>query len=127
MTASPKSPSPSPALGGMVRASLASEIVERETGIPSDYEKLLVSRKSGNDFFDHSICKVFLLRITAHVLERKNSDRWLVRSPDQQPASNQNRSCRSLSGPSHAIASQKCDQRPPEALFSRRKGSLQND
>jgi len=31
------------------------------------------------------------------------------RSPDQQPASNQYRSCRRLSGASHAIASQKCD------------------
>src|SRR5258707_9337006 len=44
-------------------------------------------------------------------------------SPDQQPASNQNRSCRRLSGPSHAVASQKCDQRPAE-VFGRIESAI---
>src|SRR5258707_7691955 len=41
------------------------------------------------------------------VLRRQGED--YGSTPDQQPASNQYRSCRRLSGASHAIASQKCD------------------
>jgi hypothetical protein len=51
-----------------------SSALERETGVPSDDEKLVVSGKGGNDFFHHSICKVFLFRIAAHVLERQHGD-----------------------------------------------------
>ena len=51
-----------------------SSALERETGVPSDHEKLFVSRKGGDDFFDHSIGEVFLLRIASHVLERQHRD-----------------------------------------------------
>jgi hypothetical protein len=56
-----------------------SSALERETGVESDYEKLFVSRKGGSDFFDHSIGEVFLLRITAHVLEWQHRDGRFVR------------------------------------------------
>src|SRR5258706_15988887 len=52
--------------------------LERETGVPSDNEKLLVSGKSRYNFFDHSVRKVFLLRITAHVLEWQHGNGRLV-------------------------------------------------
>jgi hypothetical protein len=55
-----------------------SSTLERETRVPSDYEKLFVSRKGGNDLLNHPIRKILLLRITAHILERKDSDRRLV-------------------------------------------------
>src|SRR5215472_17418136 len=32
----------------------------------------------GDDLLDHSVDKIFLLRVTAHVLERQHRDRWLV-------------------------------------------------
>ena len=51
---------------------------EREAGVAGDDEKLLVSGKGGYDFFDHSVGEVFLLRITAHVLEWQNGDGRLV-------------------------------------------------
>ena len=35
---------------------------------------MFVSRKGGSDFFDHAIGEVFLIRITAHVLEWQYRD-----------------------------------------------------
>jgi hypothetical protein len=36
-------------------------------------------RKSGDDFFDDTVCKIFLLRVAAHILEGEDSNRRLVR------------------------------------------------
>src|SRR5262249_15291346 len=52
--------------------------LERETRISGDHKELLVAGKGRNDLLDHSVCKVFLLRIAAHVLEWKDSNGWPV-------------------------------------------------
>src|SRR4026208_752677 len=35
-------------------------------------------RERGDDLLDHTVCKIILLRIIAHILKRQNGNRWLV-------------------------------------------------
>src|SRR6516162_3303935 len=48
-------------------------------GRSSDHEKPMKSAERRSDFLYHSICKVLLVRIAAHILERQDSDGRLVR------------------------------------------------
>src|SRR6516162_3396820 len=47
-------------------------------GCSSDHEKPMKSAERCRDFLDHAICKVLLVRIAAHVLERQHGDGGLV-------------------------------------------------
>ena len=49
-----------------------------ETRISRDDEQPGHARQRGNDVIDHSVGKVFLLRIAAHIGERQDRDRRLV-------------------------------------------------
>src|SRR5262245_11379805 len=49
-----------------------------ETRIASDYEQRLETRECCDDVLHHAVGKVFLLRIAAHVLERKDGNGGLV-------------------------------------------------
>jgi hypothetical protein len=50
-----------------------------ETRIAGDYKQLIEARQSCDDFFDHSVGKIFLSGIPAHVLKWQHSNRRLVR------------------------------------------------
>src|SRR5258708_5117619 len=52
--------------------------LEREAGVSCDDKKLLVTRERRDDFLHHPVREVFLLRVTAHILERQHGDVRLV-------------------------------------------------
>src|SRR5215470_3177624 len=56
-----------------------SSALEDETRVPRDHEELFVSRESRNDLLDHSVGKVFLLQIAAHILEWQDGYGGFVR------------------------------------------------
>jgi hypothetical protein len=49
-----------------------------EGGIACDHEQPAHPRECRDDFFDHAISEVLLLRIAAHVLEWQHGNRWFV-------------------------------------------------
>jgi hypothetical protein len=53
--------------------------LERKARIASDDEQPFEARKGRRDFLDHSVRKILLLWIAAHVLERQHRDGGLVR------------------------------------------------
>src|SRR5262245_56415790 len=56
-----------------------------EGRVTGDDEEVAESRKSGGDLFHHAVSKVFLLGVAAHVGERQDGDRWLVRKSQSRP------------------------------------------
>ena len=50
-----------------------------ERGVPRDDEQPRATRQRGDEFLSHAFRKIIFLKIAAHVGERQNSDRWLVR------------------------------------------------
>src|SRR5205085_4596303 len=50
----------------------------RERRVPGDDEEPSNARQCRDDFLDHAVCEIFLLGITAHILERQYGNRWLV-------------------------------------------------
>jgi hypothetical protein len=50
----------------------------RERGVARDDEQSANATERGDDFFDHAVGEIFLLRVARHVLERQNRDRWLL-------------------------------------------------
>src|SRR5271165_4471229 len=51
----------------------------REARIAGDYEQPADARQRGDDFLDHAVGEIFLVRIAAHILERQYRDRRLLR------------------------------------------------
>ena len=49
-----------------------------EARIARDHEQRFEARERGDDVLDHAVGEIFLLGITAHVLERQHGDGWLV-------------------------------------------------
>src|SRR4051812_13955340 len=49
-----------------------------ERGTLCDYEKIAGAGQERNNVLAHTIGKIFLLRVTTHVLERQHGDGWLV-------------------------------------------------
>src|SRR5437868_11439585 len=47
-------------------------------GVSRDDEKRFGPRQPGNDVLDHPVCKVLLIRIAAHILERHYSNGGFV-------------------------------------------------
>ena len=45
-----------------------------KTRIARDHEQGLETRQCGDDVLDHAVGKIFLLRVTAHILERHHCD-----------------------------------------------------
>ena len=52
--------------------------LEGEARIARDHEQRLEARQRGDDVFDDTVGKVFLLGIATHVLERQNGDGGFV-------------------------------------------------
>src|SRR5258708_593896 len=52
---------------------------EREARIAGDHEQPLEPRERGDDFLNHPVHEVFLLRVATHILERQHGDGGLVR------------------------------------------------
>src|SRR4051812_9017389 len=52
--------------------------LERETRISSDHEEGSNPREGGSYLLNYAICKIFLLRIAAHVRKRQHRDGGLV-------------------------------------------------
>src|SRR6516162_3061429 len=55
-----------------------------ETRIAGDHEQPADARERSDDLLDHAICEIFLLRVAAHVGERQNGDRRLVRQSEDR-------------------------------------------
>src|ERR1700674_1709986 len=51
---------------------------ERKARIASDYEQPFEARERRDDFLHHTVRKILLLRIAAHVLERQHRDGGFV-------------------------------------------------
>src|SRR5882672_9703893 len=50
----------------------------REARIAGDDEEPADAGERGDDFLDHAVDEIFLLRVAAHIGERQYRDRWLV-------------------------------------------------
>src|SRR5205085_7444142 len=50
----------------------------RKTRIAGDDEQRANAAERGDDLLDHAVGEIFLLRVTAHILERQYRDRRLV-------------------------------------------------
>src|SRR5262249_17491504 len=50
-----------------------------EARISRDDEEPADPRQRGDDLLDHTVCKIFLLRVAAHIGKRQHRDRRLVR------------------------------------------------
>src|SRR5262245_51303898 len=77
---------PDTALEEVAHAQLTADLLNvhgsalvREARIARDHKQPAETRQSSNDVLDHSVGKVLLLGIAAHVRERKHRDRRLVR------------------------------------------------
>jgi hypothetical protein len=49
-----------------------------KTRIAGDHEEPADSRERGDDFLDHAVGEILLLRVAAHIGERQHRDRRLV-------------------------------------------------
>src|ERR1700730_7470144 len=56
----------------------------REARITGDYEQPTDATEGCDDFLDHPINEIFLLRVAAHVLEREDGNRGLVRGGERR-------------------------------------------
>src|SRR5260370_7930619 len=65
-----------------------------KTGVARDHEQRRNIGQSGDDVFGNAVRKISLFRITAHIVERQNSDRGLL-GKLKRPLANPRRSSES--------------------------------
>src|SRR5690349_21181967 len=66
----------------------------RKTRIASDDEEPADAAKRGNDFLDHAVSEIFLLRVATHISKRQHRDRRLVGQRKAGTALRQHRATR---------------------------------